>query len=269
MAMLQRCLTVAVICLIASGARAETLECLIEPDLVIELATPVEGVIDEMVVDRGDRVDAGDVVARLDSQLERIAVEMAKEKAEDDSSVRASASRLLNQTRTLERTQTLFERRTVPQATLEEAQMLREVREIEHSSTERQLAMAQVELKRAETVLERRAVKSPIAGVVLERLLQAGEYAHEQANIARIARIDPLRIEVFAPIRLFASVKVGDPVTIHPIEPVGGSYVGKVDVVDQVFDPASGTFGVRITLPNPGEKIPSGLRCTADFAPDS
>lgn len=35
----------------------------------------------------------------------------------------------------------------------------------------------------------------------------------------------------------------------------------RVTVVDRVVDAASGTFGVRLALPNPGHRIPAGLKC--------
>ena len=41
-------------------------------------------------------------------------------------------------------------------------------------------------------------------------------------------------------------------------EPVGGLYEAKVQVIDAV----SGTFGVRLEISNPGNKIPAGLRCS-------
>ncbi len=43
--------------------------------------------------------------------------------------------------------------------------------------------------------------------------------------------------------------------------PVGGSYPAKVVIVDQVIDAASGTFGVRVELPNPKLELPAGLKC--------
>jgi hypothetical protein len=36
-------------------------------------------------------------------------------------------------------------------------------------------------------------------------------------------------------------------------------------VVDQVLDAASGTFGVRLALPNPGQQLPAGIRCKVQF----
>jgi hypothetical protein len=47
--------------------------------------------------------------------------------------------------------------------------------------------------------------------------------------------------------------------------PVGGVYKAVVTVVDQVFDAASGTIGVRLELPNPDYAIPAGLKCQVRF----
>ena len=42
-----------------------------------------------------------------------------------------------------------------------------------------------------------------------------------------------------------------------------GRYTATVKVIDRVMDAASGTFGVRMELPNPGLKLPAGIRCKA------
>ena len=55
----------------------------------------------------------------------------------------------------------------------------------------------------------------------------------------------------------------GDDMTIDPQPPIGGHYIGKVSTIDRAFDSKSGTFGVRLSLPNPDRKLPSGIRCTA------
>lgn len=52
---------------------------------------------------------------------------------------------------------------------------------------------------------------------------------------------------------------------IMPEAPVNGAYEARVTVVDRVVDAASGTFGVRLELPNPGYKLPAVLKCKARF----
>jgi hypothetical protein len=48
-------------------------------------------------------------------------------------------------------------------------------------------------------------------------------------------------------------------------EPVNHTVTATVTVVDQVFDAASGTFGVRFDLPNPDGSLPAGQRCRVTF----
>lgn len=118
---------------------------------------------------------------------------------------------------------------------------------------------------RAEEVLKLRSIKSPIDGGVAERNLQGGEYACEQAPIMTIAQIDPLNVEVFVPVALYATIKVGTEATVIGEAPVGGRYIAKVEVIDPLMDARSGTFGIRLLLPNPDNKIPAGLRCKVEF----
>ena len=52
---------------------------------------------------------------------------------------------------------------------------------------------------------------------------------------------------------------------VMPEAPVGGSYSATVTVVDRVVDAASGTFGVRLELPNTDHALAAGLKCRVRF----
>ena len=54
---------------------------------------------------------------------------------------------------------------------------------------------------------------------------------------------------------------------MHPEAPKEGRFPAEVTVVDRVADPASGTFRVRLTMPNPDYAVPSGLNCSIEFQP--
>jgi membrane fusion protein (multidrug efflux system) len=60
-------------------------------------------------------------------------------------------------------------------------------------------------------------------------------------------------------------VEVGQTAIIYPEDPVKDAYQATVTIVDRVADAASGTFRVRLTLPNPDLAIPAGLRCGIKF----
>ena len=124
--------------------------------------------------------------------------------------------------------------------------------------------LAGLELRKATAEVARRTIVSPITGVVLERSLSTGEFA-KQDPIVKLAQLDPLRVEVFVPVSLLNKMHVGMEAQVFPEAPVGGTYAAKVTVVDKVLDAASGTFGVRLELPNPDYKLPAGLRCKIRF----
>jgi multidrug efflux pump subunit AcrA (membrane-fusion protein) len=127
------------------------------------------------------------------------------------------------------------------------------------------LQMAQTDLVRAREVLNQRVVRSPIDGVVMARTLGPGEYAFDQGHLVTVAQIDPLYVEVYVPLKQFGRIRIGMQAEVYPEDPVGGIHKAIVTVVDQVFDAASGTIGVRLELPNPGYLIPAGLKCQVRF----
>ncbi len=124
--------------------------------------------------------------------------------------------------------------------------------------------LAGLELEQAREVLKRRTIRSPITGVVVERFLCPGEFVEDQP-ILKVAQIDPLNLEVIIPVNLLGSIKVGMRGTVKPEGPLGGTYAAEVKIVDRVVDAASGTFGVRLELPNPDYSLPAGLKCKVIF----
>jgi hypothetical protein len=70
---------------------------------------------------------------------------------------------------------------------------------------------------------------------------------------------------VILPSTLFGRVKVGDRAQIVPEPPYEKPRDAEVVIVDQIIDGASGTFGVRLTIPNPDRELPGGLRCQVQF----
>lgn len=127
--------------------------------------------------------------------------------------------------------------------------------------------LAQLELKRAEEVLAQRTIRSPVNGLVVDVVLRPGELAtsNQKDPIVRVMEIDPLNVELILPVSAFGKIAVGQPATVTLEPPVGGSYRARVEVVDRTVDAASGTFGVRLQLPNPDGTIPAGVKCRARF----
>lgn len=131
------------------------------------------------------------------------------------------------------------------------------VRELDSNVSALELAAAQAQLKQ-------KSITSPIDGIILERMMDPGEYVGEDP-ILKIASLDPLYVEVVLPMKLFGTIAKDQLAQVALKAPIGGNYSATVKIVDQSIDAASGTFGVRLTLPNPGNTIPAGLKCRVRF----
>ncbi len=81
----------------------------------------------------------------------------------------------------------------------------------------------------------------------------------------KLAEIDTLYVEVLLPAEAYGKVRPGAQVVVTTDIPPGSKHRATVKVIDPVMDAASGTFGVRLELPNPQRKLPGGIRCRADF----
>jgi multidrug efflux pump subunit AcrA (membrane-fusion protein) len=147
----------------------------------------------------------------------------------------------------------------------DEAETAARVAETELDEARVNVQLAQLELARVTELLRQRTIRSPIDGVVVARMLGQGEYAFDQAQLVTVAQLDPLHVEAFVPLSLYRKIRTGMLAEIYPEQPIGGRYTAKVTVVDQVFDAASGTIGIRLQLPNPDHKLPAGLKCQARF----
>jgi len=252
-------------CASAQNPDAGSFECLIQPTMVLKLGTPVPGVLNEVLVDRGDVVKKGDVLARLESGVEAASVTLAKARAENESSIQAARARHEFQMRKADRMTKLRKSDNVAVSTADEAETAARVAESELREAEVNLELAKLELARANEILRQRTIRSPIDGVVVERKLGPGEYAFDQAHLLTVSQINPLKVEVYVPLNQFGRIRPGMTAEVQPEEPVGGKYAATVTVVDQVFDAASGTIGVRLDLPNPALALPAGLKCQVRF----
>jgi RND family efflux transporter MFP subunit len=248
-----------------SSADRNAFDCLIQPKMVLKLGTPVPGLISELLVDRGAILKKGDVIARIESSVEAAVVALAKARAENDASVRSSGAKAEFQRRKDERAKSLRRNETVSIAAADEAETAARIAEIELDEAKVNLQLAQLELVRASEILKQRTIRSPIDGIVVARMLGPGEYAFDQAQLVTISQVDPLNVEVFVPLSQFGKIRPGTVAEIFPEAPIGGNHRATVTIVDQVFDAASGTIGVRLELPNPEYKLPAGLKCRVRF----
>lgn len=252
-------------CLSVDAARAATFDCVMDPAQKVKVGSSVTGVLDKVYVKRGDTVKAGDKIAELNFAVEAANVSLARLQADSDQSVQAQRSRLALAQQKLERAEPLAAKGITTQEKLEEAKSQAEIAERDLGTELVKQKLAKIELERAQAMLDLRTIRSPINGLVMDKNMSAGEFVNQEAFILTLVQMDPLYVEAYVPVSYWGKIHKGLLGTVHPAEPVGGAYKAPVTVVDRVFDAASGTFGVRLELDNPGNALPAGERCKIDF----
>ncbi|MBK0394994.1 efflux RND transporter periplasmic adaptor subunit [Ramlibacter algicola] len=251
----------------ACGAQANPYDCLIMPSQTVELRSAVEGVIEKIHVQRGDRVKAGQVLVQLESAAERSAVQLARSRSEAQGRLASAQNRLDYASKKVERTRQLQANAFLSAQASDEAEAERRITEAELRDARETREQAAYEYQHAQNLLERRILRSPFDGLVLDRMLNPGDLAEAGTGrkpILKLVQVEPLRVEAVLPLAAYGRIKLRSTADVVP-EGLGGKHQAVVTVIDQVFDSASGTFGVRLDLPNASGKLPAGIRCKVDF----
>lgn len=244
-------------------ASAETADCIVNAHSVARLGAAEEGVIAEIAVERGDRFAAGDLLVALEASEEEVRLDLARLRAQSDVSVRAADQRAAIAEERRVRLAGLRAREIAALSVLEEAQVeaIRARLEAEEARLAREIDV--LELRAAQAALARKRVSAASSGVVTALLMSEGELYNGQTPILEVARIDPLHVETFLPVSRRPEIAAGarHAVTLE----TGETVEGVVSVIDPVLDAATGTFGVRLVVPNPEGAILAGQSCTVAF----
>lgn len=255
--------------LLAPTARAADPQCLIEPAMRIALRSSVSAQIAAVHVDRGQPVKKGQVLVTLDSTVERATLASARYRAVMEGQLRSAEAKMSHSQSRLKRRDELHSQNYVSAQDRDDAAAELRIAEANLLEAKDNRSLSRLDSQRLDAEIGRRQLVSPIDGVVTERLQNAGELAQSGDSataILKLAQIDPARIELVLPAAQHRSIKPGDVMSIRPEKPFSGVYRATVSVVDPVIDAASGTFGVRLEVPNPKRDLPIGVRCSVEIA---
>ena len=241
-------------------------DCLVEPSMLVELGAAVPGQLAEVTFDRSDFVTAGAVMGKLESAVEAAAVQIAEQVANAKTGVQLRELSAAYGFRTEQRNHQLLASNSISKQNMDQVSTETAITKLQLLQEKESQAIAKLELARAQASLDRRSLVAPISGSVTQRYRNPGEFV-DSDPVFQIAQLDPLHVEVLLPISELGTVVVGSAADINLDVPgfQNENFKGKVVRIDSVADAASGTYGVRIELPNPELKIPSGVRCQADL----
>ena len=204
----------------------------VEPLQEAHLAAERAGRVIELLADKGQSVEADQVLLRLDGRL----WEAARQRAEIEE---RDASRDLKRWKELEKTGA--------------------VSGSEFESIQRRQESAKIALGEAEVMLSQCEVRSPFAGVIVARLVEVGDYANEGQAVLRVIRLDQVKLTFDVPEQDIGSLRTGQKKTFTLAVLPGREFTGEITFVSSQAERESNSFPVELTVENADRALKAGM----------
>lgn len=216
------------------------------------LATRVDGYVEKLLVDVGDRVQLGDPLLELDARIARLELQRLAAAAAEADFLYRDAARLAREAKELVSSKNI-------------SQTEYETRIAQAAANKARTAQLEAQREVQQEQVERHTLKAPFAGVIAEKLTEAGQWARADSAAFRLAQMDPLLVEAHVPERYFGQLRVGTNVRLIPNFQAGLEINAQIERIVPVSDPDSRTFLTRVKIANPDWSLVPGMAVRAEF----
>lgn len=229
------------------------------------VASKVNGRVEELKVDLGDRVTRGQVVARIeDDEFEQAVAEAEANVSVAEAEVAEAGSAQELAQRRLTRAQSLTTGGIASEATLDDARAEVTTAKARVQVTAAQLERARAALQAARIRLSYTIVAADWSGgdddrLVSDRRVDEGATVDTNDPLFSIVELDPVVAVVFVPERDFAGIRVGQPVSLAVDAYADESFVGRVSKIAPVFANATRQARIELLVENPDERLRPGM----------
>ncbi len=251
-----------------------------------KVSSEVAGVVQQVLVELGQEVQAGQIIVKLDpreldlalqrarSQLRQteaqlgIDGERVKEPPPDEqiASVRMAIANRDDALAQLRRAQRLRSQNLLPQADLDAAETKVKVTEANYQAAVESVQSLKATLQDrrhavelAEKKLSDTNIRSSIAGQISERLVQQGEYIRENTPVVSIVQVNPLKVKTAIQERYASMVSSGMLAEFEVESSPGRKFQGRVAYISPSVDPTTRTFPVEILVDNKDRRLKPGF----------
>lgn len=218
-----------------------------------DLAFRIGGKLIERMVQAGDRVSRGEVLARLDPADVRLAAGAAAAQL-----AAAEADLALARAEFL-RAEGLQGRGFISASALD----------MRRSSLQAAEAAVRAARAQADSAGNQAAYADLVAdadGVVLATYVDVGAVLATGQRVLRLARPEEREVLIHVPENRIADVNPGMPATVYPLAAQARSYTGVVREVSPAADPVMRSFAVRVAVPQADGGLPLGASASAVFS---
>jgi RND family efflux transporter MFP subunit len=248
--------------------RELTVEAEFRPMQEVELHAKVAGFLDKILVDVGDRVEAGQLLAELEipelkADLQHARAGVSRSDAEVKRAEAANQEAHLAYTRLAEVNKQ--QPNLLAQQDLDAALSKDLVSASSLAAAQEQVKAAQSEVEKGESLVKYRCITAPFAGVITKRfadpgaLIQAGTSSSTQTMpLVRLSDLRRLRLVFPVSVSYVSGIHENDRVRIE-IDSLSRTFTGAITRFTHKVDTATRTMDVEVEVPNPDFKIIPGV----------
>ena len=204
----------------------------LESDADALVVAKVGGEVRQLLVEEGDKVEANQIMARLDGDRLRLEMERA----------RANLRKLQQE---YERNVQLHEKGLVSAGAFEDIKY-------ELESLRAAYELARLEYSYTE-------IRAPIEGVVAERFIKLGNTISPNDQVFHVSDMDPLIAYVHVPEREFRRLSPGQPAQLVVDAIPSITFEARIQRISPVVDAETGTFKITMEVPDPSERLKPGM----------
>lgn len=204
----------------------------LEADREARVVPRLGGTIVELLVEEGDQVEQGQVLARIDDARYRLELMQAQ----------ANMSRLRQE---YNRNQEMYRQDLISAETFERLKF-------EYEAQKAQFELAELELSYTD-------ITAPITGVVSERMIKVGNTVNTQDPVFVITLLDPLLATLHVPEREMSRLEVGQQAALHADALAGDRFEGRIARISPVVDADTGTFRVTVEVRDESGRLKPGM----------
>jgi cobalt-zinc-cadmium efflux system membrane fusion protein len=221
------------------------------------------GRLERVLVDIGDRVSQGQVVATLDRGEVDAQVDAALAAvAVADASVESAEASLANAVTEHDRAKSLFEAGALPRQRLDAAQTAHRAAVAQRDLAKATLAQAEATVRRAREVQRDATLHAPVTGVIVERNYDPGAIPGDRPVVV-VADIRELKLEAGVSELEAGRLKTGQPAVVSVQAKPGETFRGQLAAIAPEVDPKNRHFKIEVRVANADSSLLSGMYATA------
>ena len=238
-------------------------------EATVDVVPRIAGRIAQMPVKLGDRVNKGQLVAKIEDNEIREQVNQAEANlAVNRANVMARENDLRVAESTTARLQRSYDSGLLSKQALEDADARVSTARSQLDVARAQVNQTQARIDELKITLGNTSVLSPVDGFVGRRLLDPGAFAGANTVMLSVVDIGSVRLVANLVEKDFKRIQAGVEAVVEVDAFPGESFRGQVSRVSPVFDPATRTAQMEIEVPNPGFRLKPGMYARVSLTSD-